>query len=170
MWTEATVPESMPDVGRTRTLPEGRGGLARSLAEEGLAAAAAAAAGGRNYESSLTNNSTSRRQPDSDEARSVHADVGVDNTDGEGVRPGVTLTELLARAAADRPGGERRPEGRPEPMPVVAVRGRWATRLILLVFGLCVAGGDCMPVTVGTRLFLPKTRVISQGHNQAPLR
>ena len=33
-WTEATVPEPMPDVGRTRTLPEGRGGLARSLAEE----------------------------------------------------------------------------------------------------------------------------------------
>ena len=43
VWTEATVPEPMPDVGRTRTLPEGRGGLARSLAEEGLAAAAAAA-------------------------------------------------------------------------------------------------------------------------------
>ena len=32
-------------------------------------------------------------------------------------------------------------------MPVVAVRGRWATRLILLVFGLCVAGGDCMPLS-----------------------
>ena len=182
VWTEATVPEPMPDVGRTRTLPEGRGGLARSLAEEGLAAAAAAAAGGRNYESSSTNSSTSRRQPDSDEARvsncessstntstsprqpdsdearSVHADVGVDPPDGEGpvkdetnfagaVRPGVTLTELLARAAADRPGDERRPEGRPEPMPVVAVRGRWATRLILLVFGLCVVGGDCMPLS-----------------------
>ena len=84
VWTEATVPEPMPDVGRTRTLPEGRGGLARSLAEEGLAAAAAAAAGGRNYESSSTNNSTSRQQPDSDEARSVHADVGVDPPDGEG--------------------------------------------------------------------------------------
>ena len=147
VWTETTVPEPMPDVGRTRTLPEGRGGLARSLAEEGLAAAAAAAAGGRNYESSSTNSSTSRRQPDSDEARSVHADVGVDPPDGDGVRPGVTLTELLARAAADRPGGERRPEGRPEPMPVVAVRGRWATRLILLVFGLCVVGGDCMPLS-----------------------
>ena len=157
VWTEATVPEPMPDVGRTRTLPEGRGGLARSLAEEGLAAAAAAAAGGRNYESSSTNSSTSRQQPDSDEARSVHADVGVDPPDGEGpvkdetnfgaVLPGVTLTELLARASADRPGDERRPEGRPEPMPVVAVRGRWATRLILLVFGLCVVGGDCMPLS-----------------------
>ena len=45
VWTEATVPEPMPDVGRTRTLPEGRGALARSLAEEGLAAAAAAAGG-----------------------------------------------------------------------------------------------------------------------------
>ena len=63
------------------------------------------------------------------------------------VRPGVTLTELLARAAADRPGDERRRDGRPEPMPVVAVRGRWATRLILLVFGLCVVGGDCMPLS-----------------------
>ena len=182
VWTEATVPEPMPDVGRTRTLPEGRGGLARSLAEEGLAAAAAAAADGRNYESSSTNSSTSRqqpdsdearvsncessstntstspRQPDSDEARSVHADVGVDPPDGEApvkdetnfpdaVRPGVTLTELLARASADRPGGERRPEGRPEPMPVVPVRGRWATGLVLLVFGLCVVGGDCMPLS-----------------------
>ena len=58
VWTEATVPEPMPDVGRTRTLPEGRGGLARSLAEEGLAAAAAAAADGRNYES----NSITRRR------------------------------------------------------------------------------------------------------------
>ena len=181
VWTEATVPEPMPDVGRTRTLPEGRGGLARSLAEEGLAAAAAAAADERNYESNSTNSSTSRRQPDSDEARvsncessstntstsprqpdsdearSVHADVGVDPPDGEApvkdetnfgaVRPGVTLTELLARASADRPGGERRPEGRPEPMPVVPVRGRWATGLVLLVFGLCVVGGDCMPLS-----------------------
>ena len=182
VWTEATVPEPMPDVGRTRTLPEGRGALARNLAEEGLAAAAAAAADGRNYESSSTNSSTSRRQPDSDEARvsncessstntstsprqpdsdearSVHADVGVDPPDGEApvkdetnfadaVRPGVTLTELLARASADRPGDERRPEGRPEPMPVVPVRGRWATGLVLLVFGLCVVGGDCMPLS-----------------------
>ena len=102
VWTEATVPEPMPDVGRTRTLPEGRGGLARSLAEEGLAAAAAAAAGGRNYESSSTNNSTSRQQPDSDEARMSATDFGA-------VRPGVTLTELLARAAADRPGAPAAP-------------------------------------------------------------
>ena len=140
VWTEATVPEPMPDVGRTRTLPEGRGGLARSLAEEGLAAAAAAAADGRNCESSSTNSSTSPRQPDSDEARMSVTNFGA-------VRPGVTLTELLARASADRPGDERRPEGRPEPMPVVAVRGRWATRLVLLVFGLCVVGGDCMPLS-----------------------
>ena len=32
-------------------------------------------------------------------------------------------------------------------MPVVAVPGRWATRLVLLVFGLCVVGGDCMPLS-----------------------
>ena len=32
-------------------------------------------------------------------------------------------------------------------MPVVPVRGRWATGLVLLVFGLCVVGGDCMPLS-----------------------
>ena len=95
VWTEATVPEPMPDVGRTRTLPEGRGGLARSLAEEGLAAAAAAAAGERHDESNSTNSSTSRQQPDSDEAWKSVTNFGdgpwnsVTNFEGA-VRPGVT--------------------------------------------------------------------------------
>ena len=62
--------------------------------------------------------------------------------------PGVTLTELLARASAERPGDGGRPDGRPEPMPVaVSMRGGWSTRLVLLVFGLCVVGGDCMPLS-----------------------
>ena len=113
VWTEATVPEPMLDVGRTRTLPEGRGALARSLAEEGLAAAAAAA-GGR---VDAVADSDAAPQPDSDEAR-----ISVTNFEGA-VRPGVTLTELLARASADRPGDGERPDGRPEPMPVAAVRG-----------------------------------------------
>ena len=32
-------------------------------------------------------------------------------------------------------------------MPVAAVRGGWSTRLVLLIFGLCVVGGDCMPLS-----------------------
>ena len=101
-WTEATVPEPMPDVGRTRTSPEGRGALARGLADEGLAAAAAAAAADGRVK---------------DETNFGAARVK-DETNFEGaVRPGVTLTELLARASADRPGDGERRDGRPEPMP-----------------------------------------------------
>ena len=44
VWTSTTVPEPMPDIGRVRTLPEGRGNLAGGLAAEGRAQAAAAAA------------------------------------------------------------------------------------------------------------------------------
>ena len=56
------------------------------------------------------------------------------------VGPGVTLTELLARASAD---------GRPAPMPAVArLRGGWSTRHVPLLFGLCfITGGDCMPIS-----------------------
>ena len=43
VWTSTTVPEPMPDIGRVRTLPEGRGNLAGGLAAEGRAQAAAAA-------------------------------------------------------------------------------------------------------------------------------
>ena len=124
VWTAATVPEPMPDVGRTRTLPEGRGALTCALAEEGIAAAAAEADGPA-------------------VARPPSVTVVED-----AVRPGVTLTELMARASADRPGDGGRLDGRPEPMPAApAMRGGWSTRLVLLVFGLCVVGGDCMPLS-----------------------
>ena len=65
------------------------------------------------------------------------------------VGPGVTLTELLARASAEQPGDGVRADGRPAPMPAVArLRGGWSTRHVLLLFGLCfITGGDCMPVS-----------------------
>jgi hypothetical protein len=65
------------------------------------------------------------------------------------VGPGVTLTELLARASAEQPGDGVRPDGRPAPMPAVArMRGGWSTRHVLLLFGLCFGtGGDCMPLS-----------------------
>ena len=65
------------------------------------------------------------------------------------VGPGVTLTELLARASAEQPGDGVRPDGCPAPMPAVArMRGGWSTRHVLLLFGLCFdTGGDCMPLS-----------------------
>jgi len=117
VWTSTTVPEPMPDIGRVRTLPEGRGNLAGGLAAEGRAQSAAA-------------------------AEAAEAEVS-------SVGPGVTLTELLARATAEQPGDGVRPDGRPAPMPAVAcMRGGWSTRHVLLLFGLCfVTGGDCMPLS-----------------------
>ena len=117
VWTSTTVPEPMPDIGRVRTLPEGRGNLAGGLAAEGRAQAAAA-------------------------AEAAEAEVS-------SVGPGVTLTELLARASAEQPGDGVRPDGCPAPMPAVArMRGGWSTRHVLLLFGLCfVTGGDGMPLS-----------------------
>ena len=127
-WTKATLPDPMPDLGRTRTLPDGRGALARGLAGEGRAAAAAA-------EGRVDTNF-------GEEPADAAADFG------GAVSPGVTLTELLARASAERPGDGGRPDGLPKPMPAAAaMRGGWSTRLVLLVFSLCVVGGDCMPLS-----------------------
>ena len=122
-WTEATVPAPMPGLGRVRTLPGGRGDLAQGLAAEGRRAQAAAAA--------------AEGEPDEGFA-----------PEPEAVRPGVTLTELLARASAEQPGDGRRPEGRAAPMPAaVGMRGGCSTRLILFAFLLCVGCGDCMPLS-----------------------
>ena len=98
----------------------GAGNLAGGVAAEGRALAAAAAA----------------------EAGSATEQVG-------SLGPGVTLTELLARASAEQPGDGVRADGRPAPMPAVArLRGGWSTRHVLLLFGLCfITGGDCMPVS-----------------------
>jgi hypothetical protein len=124
----------MPDIGRVRTLPEGRGNLAGGLAAEGRAQAAAAAAGAE-FVSPTT-------RPASLHLPRAEAEVS-------SVGPGVTLTELLARASAEQPGDGVRPDGRPAPMPAVArMRGGWSTRHVLLLLGLCfVTGGDCMPLS-----------------------
>ena len=124
----------MPDIGRVRTLPEGRGNLAGGLAAEGRAQAAAAAEAAE-FVSPSTRPSLPHRPLAEAEVSSV--------------APGVTLTELLARASAEQPGDGVRPDGRPAPMPAVArLRGGWSTRHVLLLFGLCcMAGCDCMPLS-----------------------
>jgi len=134
VWTSTTVPEPMPDIGRVRTLPEGRGNLAGGLAAEGRAQAAAAAEAAE-FVSPSTRPSLPHRPLAEAEVSSV--------------APGVTLTELLARASAEQPGDGVRPDGRPAPMPAVArLRGGWSTRHVLLLFGLCcMAGCDCMPLS-----------------------
>ena len=165
--------EPIPDMGRVRTLPEGRGNLAGGVAAEARRRARAGAADGEFV-------SSTKQVGPIGEFVSSTKQVGP-------VGPGVTLTELLARASAEQPGDGVRADGRPAPMPAVArLRGGWSTRHILLLFGLCfITGGDCMPISalqarrsgepdllprVGNsrhQVVLAKAQVI-QRHNQAP--